>query len=315
MKLLVGLLIGVGLLLLYSLGFTAWANARWPAQGRFVAADGNVRLHVLDSATSGRPVLLLHGASVNARDLWTSLGPGLEDRYQVMALDRPGMGHSGRPANAHLLSEQARAAARVIEDNGRGPAIVVAQSLGSATALRLALDRPDLVAGLVLIAPASHPYPGPNAWHAQLAATPVIGPIFAWLLVPVLGPPMSEAGVQGSFGPADPPTDYAGQIGLALLFRPSQFLANGQDIVATKSEFAIQAQRYGEITAPTVILTSDQDTVVSPRIHALALAQDIPAAELVTLPGAGHAPQWTRSDACIAAVDRIATMAATAAER
>ena len=307
MKILIGVLIGLGLLMLYSLGYTAWANARWPAQGRFVEANG-VRLHVLDSATPGQPVLLLHGASVNARDLWTALGSGLDDRYQVLAMDRPGMGHSERPANAHLLSEQARAAARVIEDNGRGPAIVVAQSLGSATALRLALDRPDLVAGLVLIAPASHPYPGPNAWHAQLAATPVIGPVFAWLFVPILGPPMSEAGVRGSFGPADPPNGYADQVGLPLLFRPSQFLANGQDVVATKTEFSAQAPRYGEIGAPMVILTSDRDTVVSPRIHAQALAQEVPAAELVTLPGAGHAPQWTRADACIAAVDRIATM-------
>lgn len=308
MKILIGLLIGLGLLTLYSLGFTAWANARWPAEGRFVEADG-ARLHVLDSRTAGRPVLLIHGASVNARDLWTSLGPGLEGRYQVMAMDRPGIGHSGRPANAQHLAVQARAAARVIEDNGRGPAIVVAQSLGSATALRLALDRPDLVAGLVLIAPASHPYPGPNAWHARLAATPVIGPVFAWLFVPILGPPMSESGVRGSFGPADPPSGYADQVGLPLLFRPSQFVANGRDVVATKAEFPAQAPRYPDITAPTVILTSDRDTVVSPRLHAQALAQEIPAAELVTLPGAGHAPQWTRGDACIAAVDRIAAMA------
>lgn len=313
MKILTGFLIGLGLLLLYSLGFTAWANARWPAEGRFVEAEG-ARLHVLDSATAGPPVLLIHGASVNSRDLWTSLGSSLAERYQVLAMDRPGTGHSGRPPNAHQLAVQARAAARVIEDNGRGPAIVVAQSLGSATALRLALDRPDLVAGLVLIAPASHPYPGPNAWHARLAATPVAGPIFAWLFVPLLGPPMSEAGVRGSFGPADPPTGYADQVGLPLLFRPSHFLANGQDVVATKAEFPAQAARYPEIAAPTVILTSDRDTVVSPRLHAQALARDIPAAELVTLPSAGHAPQWTRADACVAAVDRIATMAEASPE-
>jgi len=49
-------------------------------------------------------------------------------------------------------------------------------------------------------------------------------------------------------------------------------------------------------------------------LHAQALARDIPAAELVTLPSAGHAPQWTRADACVAADDRIATMAEASPE-
>jgi pimeloyl-ACP methyl ester carboxylesterase len=176
--------------------------------------------------------------------------------------------------------------------------------------LRLALDYPELVAGLVLLAPASHPYPGGNAWHARLGATPVIGQAFAWLFVPVVGPPMGSAGVPAGFAPASPPADYAERVGLGLLFRPSQFVANAQDVTATNAEFTAQAPRYPEITAPTIILTPDRDSVVSPRIHAQALAGDIPAAELITLQGAGHAPHWTQPQACLAAIDRVAAMAA-----
>jgi len=185
----------------------------------------------------------------------------------------------------------------------------VAQSLGAATALRLALDYPELVDGLVLLAPASHPYPGGNAWHARLGATPVLGEVFAWLFVPVAGPLMSTGGAQSVFTPAAPPDNYSERIGLPLLFRPGHFLANARDVVATNPEFAAQAPRYGDIATPTIILMPDRDLVVSPRIHAQALAAQIPAAELITLPGSGHAPQWTRSEACVAAIDRIAAMA------
>jgi pimeloyl-ACP methyl ester carboxylesterase len=302
----------------FSAGYTLWANAQWPAEGRFVSAQG-ARVHVLDSgAPEGETlgtVLLIHGASVNARDLYESLGTGLRDTYRVLAMDRPGIGHSARAPQAQRLEVQARLAAQVIEDAGGSPVIVLAQSLGSATALRLALDRPDLVAGLVLLAPASHPYPGGNAWHAELGATPVLGAAFAWLFVPVVGPPMGQSGVPAGFAPAQPPVDYAQRVGLGLLFRPSQFVANAQDVVATNAEFTAQAPRYPEITAPTIIITPDRDAVVSPRIHAQALAAAIPAAELITLQGAGHAPQWSRPEACLAAVDRIAAMAGTRADR
>lgn len=310
-----GLIIGavVTALFVYSIAYTAWANMTWPPLGRFVSADGT-RIHVIDSAAENpadtRPTLLMiHGASGNARDMWESLGPGLRDHFRVLAMDRPGMGHSGRPPHAEQLAVQARIAAAVIEDAGTGPVYVVAQSLGSATALRLALDRPDLVRGLVLIAPAANPYPGRNAWYAELASTPVVGPVFTWLFVPVLGPLMSGSGTQAVFKPADPPEGYAQTIGLPLLFRPSQFMANASDVVATKSEFTAQSPRYADITVPTIILTGDTDSVVSPRLHAQALAATIPAAELVTLPGAGHAPHWSRTQACISAIDRIAAMA------
>jgi pimeloyl-ACP methyl ester carboxylesterase len=301
----------------FSVAYTLWANATWPPAGRFVTAPG-ARVHVLDSGSPSVPaptVLLVHGASVNARDLYESLGPGLRQRYRVLAMDRPGIGHSNRPPQAEQLAVQAALAASVIAESGAESAIVVAQSLGAATALRLALDFPDRVDGLVLLAPASHPYPGGNAWHAELGATPILGPAFAWLFVPVVGPPLGQAGVPAGFAPAEPPQDYAQRVGLGLLFRPSQFVANAQDVVATNREFAAQSPRYPSIAAPTIIITPDRDNVVSPTIHAQALAAAIPAAELITLPGAGHAPQWSRPEACLAAVDRIAAMAAAPRER
>jgi pimeloyl-ACP methyl ester carboxylesterase len=299
-------LAGAAAVLSYGSAYAAWANARWPAQGRFLEVDGT-RLHVVE-AGDGAPVLCLHGASANAREFAASIAPHAGAGLRLLMLDRPGHGHSARPAGAHRLEVQARLAAGALEAMKTGPALILAHSLGCATALRLALDRPDLVRGLVLVSPASHPYPGANAWHAHLAATPVIGPLFVRLAVPLAGPTMSGSAVANTFRPSTPPAGYARASGLGLLFRPRTFLANARDVVATKAEFEAQYFRYPEIEAPTVILTAEKDAVVSPKIHASALARTLPNAELVTIPGAGHMPHHARPEAVIAALRRLAEM-------
>jgi pimeloyl-ACP methyl ester carboxylesterase len=300
------LLLLVGALGVYGGAYAAWANARWPAEGRFVRV-GEARLHVMEQG-EGPVVFGLHGASANALELWGPLAPRLEGQFRFIAMDRPGLGHSTRPPGSERLEVQASLAAAVLQDAGGGPAIIVAHSLGAATALRLALDRPDLVRALVLLSPASHPYPGDNAWYVRLAATPVVGPLFCATVVPAVAPFMSSSAVEGTFRPAEPPPNYADEAGLGLLFRPGAFCANSRDVTATKREFALQAPRYPEIDIPVIVITADRDRVVSPALHAEALVRDIPAAELVTLPGVGHMPQRVRPDAVVNAIERAAAM-------
>jgi len=288
------------------------AEARWPAQGRFVDAD-DAKLHVREAGPeNAQRVLLIHGASANLRELWGPIGDKLKDDHRVIAMDRPGYGYSARPAReAQKLSVQARLAARVLDGK---PALVVAHSLGCAVALRLALDFPELVEGLVLISPASHPYPGDNAWWARLAAARLAGPAFCWTLIPLVGPAMSTGGVANNFYPAPTPANYYEDAGVGLFFRPRTFRASAQDVVATQAEFAAQAPFYPEILAHTIIITTDKDKVVSPQRHARGLARDLPAAELVIAPGAGHMPHRLRPDLVLAAIRRVQAMEAPVAE-
>jgi pimeloyl-ACP methyl ester carboxylesterase len=286
----------------YGSAYAAWANARFPAHGRRVQVTG-ARLHVVERG-EGPPVALLHGASANAREFEHSVVP-LLDGYRTLAFDRPGHGHSTRPHSAEKLTIAAGLIAEGLRALDARPAVIVAHSLGSATALRLALDHPDQVAGLVLIAPASHPYPGLNAWHARWAAKPLIGPLFSRLGPPVVGPLIAPGAVAHTFAPAAAPEGYADQSGLALLFRPKTFRANAQDLLASKAEFAAQYFRYDEITCPVTILTAETDRVVSPRIHAAQLKRAMAQAELITVPGAGHMPHQVRPQAVAAAVARV----------
>lgn len=303
------------LLAAHARAYISRVDAKWPPAGRFVEADG-ARLHVREAGMAGSPrLLLIHGASSNLLELWGPLADEFSPLHRVIAYDRPGMGHSTRPARAgETLAVQARMAARVLEETGSGPAIVVGHSLGAAVSLRLAMERPELVSGLVLIAPACHPYPHPPAWWARLSAAPLIGHAFCGLLIPWLGPLLSSASIANNFWPAAVPVSYANDAGVALIFRPRAFRASAQDVVASKREFAAQAPRYGDLFTPTIVITAEKDKIVSPKRHARALAGEMPAAELVIAPDTGHMPHRLRTDLVIAAIRRINEMTSAPAQ-
>ena len=88
-------------------------------------------------------LVLVHGFTQTGRS-WAPLLPLLGDRFEVVAPDLPGHGTRGDVrAGIH------EAARRLGEDGGQ--AIYVGYSMGGRVALRLALDRPDLVQRLVLV--------------------------------------------------------------------------------------------------------------------------------------------------------------------
>lgn len=283
----------------------------FPPLGRFIEANG-ARVHIVERGPTDAPrVLLVHGASANARELLSPLLPLAED-HRLIAMDRPGYGYSSRPRDAQKLGVQAKIVASVLEQTG-GPAILVGHSLGVSVILRVAIERPDLVRGLVLLSPASHPWPWKNAWWVELAATPVLGPLFVWTFVPLAAPLMAPAGIANVFAPAPVPTGYAQDAGVALAFRPRAFRSSSSDVHAANKEFAVQAPRYPEIIAPTVIVTTDKDRVVSPKIHARSLSQELSVAEMVVATGAGHMPHRVRTDLVINAVKRVDALASAPA--
>ncbi|MEA2930788.1 MAG: hypothetical protein QOG38_3216, partial [Hyphomicrobiales bacterium] len=152
--------------------------------------------------------------------------------------------------------------------------------------------------------------PGGIAWFYRLASAPVIGPLFARTIVLPLAFPFLDTLARTVFAPQVMPAEYARRSALALLLRPTVFVANARDVAALKESVTRQAPRYGEITAPTIIITGDRDTIVSPDIHARALAAALPHARLIVLPGVGHAVQHVAADLVVAEIGRLATAAA-----
>ena len=101
----------------------------------------------------GEPVVLVHGLSGSAAN-WVELLPELAERHRVLAVDLPGHGRSERPPRGAGVTDFVAAVAAVIEREDAGPALLAGHSFGGLVAVRLAQTRPELVRGLLLIAPA-----------------------------------------------------------------------------------------------------------------------------------------------------------------
>jgi pimeloyl-ACP methyl ester carboxylesterase len=211
------------------------------------------------------------------------------------------LGFSGRPRGAQRLGVQAAFAAGVLEQTVGAPAVIVGHSFGGAVALRLALDRPELVRALVLFAPVSRPWPGQTAWYNRLAARPLIGPVFAQA-VRLVGPLRAGGALSNTFRPQPAPRTYGAELGAALLFRPHSFRANARDLAFLNAELEAQAPRYGQIRAPVRILFGDSDHVVTHTRHGLALAQAVRDGEAKILPGVGHMPHRAAPEAALAMI-------------
>src|SRR3954464_3024851 len=83
--------------------------------GRFVEVDG-ARVHYI-ARGKGRPVVLIHGNGTMAEDfVICGLVNQLAKSYRVIAVDRPGFGHTGRPRyRLWTASAQAHLVHRVLE--------------------------------------------------------------------------------------------------------------------------------------------------------------------------------------------------------
>jgi dienelactone hydrolase len=92
----------------------------------------------------------------------------------LLAPDRLGFGGSERGRAEPSLASQAAALAAVLESEPGPPAVVVGHSLGGPIAARLAIDRPDLVAGLLLVAPSIDPAEERHRWYNIAGATVVV---------------------------------------------------------------------------------------------------------------------------------------------
>jgi pimeloyl-ACP methyl ester carboxylesterase len=288
----------------------AWLERIHRPAGRLVPVAGG-RLHVVELSPPripvGLPVVLLHGASGNLEDQRLTLGYALAVRRRVILIDRPGHGFSDRPGGNADASpgRQAALIAQALSEVGVARAIILGHSWSGALAAALALDFPERVAGLVLLSPVTHPWPGGISWYNALAATPAIGPLFVRALALPLGLVMIGNAIANTFAPQRPPPDYARRSASRLVLRPAEFIANAQDIAMLKSFVTAQVPRYRAINAPTAVITGARDTVVSVDLHARAVAALVPGARLVLLEGIGHMPQHAAADAIVAEIDRL----------
>ncbi|MEJ1160244.1 alpha/beta fold hydrolase [Prosthecomicrobium sp. N25] len=291
-------------------------EAAYPPVGRFAEAAG-VRLHYVDllpdvpDGPEAPAIVFIHGASGNLRDPLLAFRGALEGRHRLVFVDRPGHGWSDRGGDPEIAApaRQAEVIAALLKRIGVARAVVVGHSWGGSVAAALALGHPELTAGLVFVAPATHPWPGGVAWYYKAAAQPLFGSLFARTLVMPIGSASLEQGLKGVFDPNPEPEGYVEKAAVPLLFRPREFIANAEDVFRLNGYLELQAPRYGEIRVPTAILSGNRDSVVYEELHSGGLARAIAGSHLIWLPNVGHMPHHAATDTVVAAIEEVANLA------
>jgi pimeloyl-ACP methyl ester carboxylesterase len=280
----------------------------YPAQGEAIEVVG-ATLNIVDIGprdATGLPVVMIHGASSNLETMRQPLGEMLAKNHRVILIDRPGHGWSTRANLADSTPAiQGRMIDEALEKLGVNKAIFVVHSWAGALGARMALDCPQRVAGLVMLAPVTYPWPGGVGWYNKLVTTSVIGPLLAYTITLPLGYFLTEPGARGVFLPQVMPADFVAKTATPLLLRPREFLANAWDLVTLKAAVNEQAPHYAAIKAPTVVIAGDADKTVSPRIHSRPFAAVVPNARLIVLPGVGHMVQYAAPHLVVREIDAM----------
>ena len=142
---------------------------------------GNRTMHYVKVGDDKLPlVLFVHGSPGSLSSFKSFLADStLLDKAMLIAVDRPGFGFSGFGRAERSLEKQAALLKPILEKykNNR-PITLVGHSLGGPVIARIAMDYPDLVDGLVMVAPSIDPDLEPNEWFRAPLATPFL----KWLL-------------------------------------------------------------------------------------------------------------------------------------
>ena len=297
----------IGLALLTQAGVLVLQRS-YPQAGETVAVEG-ARLNVVDLGprhSFDPPIVLIHGASSNLEVMRKPLGERLAERFRVILIDRPGHGWSDRDGEMGSTPDvQAQMLAEALGQLGVGRAILVVHSWSGALGARMALDAPERLAGLVMLAPVTHPWRGGVGRYNRIVATPLIGRLIAHTVTLPLGLLLVASGARNVFLPQLMPDGFVRDSATALLLRPREFRANARDLVTLKQAVIEQAPRYGEIKLPVTILAGDADQTVSTEIHARAFARAVPQTKLVVLEGIGHMVQQAVPERVIAEIEAM----------
>jgi pimeloyl-ACP methyl ester carboxylesterase len=309
---LVALAVVIGVLVAVTSVGVARIEAAHPPSGQFIVVEG-LRLHMAEvglerSSPGSEPaVVLIHGASGNMEDMRLALGQKLAASHRVILIDRPGHGWSSRPADDSYASpaRQAELVAEALSQLGVKRAILVGHSWGGAFATAYALRFPDRTAGLVLLSAVTHPWAADPGWYNNIASLPYIGTLFLRTLVYPLSFFLADGVSRIVFAPQAVPEDYVRRAAIRLVLRPKTFFANARDLALLKGFISAQVPSYADLRSPTIIMTGDCDTVVSPEINACALAATLPGAKLVFLKGVGHMPHHAAPQTIAAAIEEL----------
>ncbi len=260
-------------------------------------------MHVEAWTGTGRPVAVIPGL-FGAAFTFRKVLPLLVARgFRPIVIEPLGTGFSSRPPKAdYSLTAQAHRMAAVLDSLGSGPVLVLAHSLGAAMAFRLAVDRPDLVRGIVSL----------EGGPTEEATTPMFRSAMRYLPWVKLfgGINLVRRKVRGMLldSSGDPSWVTDGIVLGYTLGEARDFNATLKTFLAMSRarEPAKLAPRLGDIKCPVTLIvgTAQHDGDVPPQEVAL-MSHAIRSFTVDSEQGAGHYLQEERPAAVVSALEQL----------
>ena len=267
-------------------------------QSHFIDVNGAV--HYMEAGDGGPVLILIHGIGASYLS-WYPVFSSLGENHRVIAIDLIGHGFTpphGRKASVRSNSEMLASFADAITDE---QVILVGNSMGGLIAILTALDRPELVAGLILVNPA---LPIVSVKSLSLDSQRL-----AWPLVPILGTSAAryyyhertiEEEVDETFelvlsrGAEINPLHRAAAIEMARARREMEWsIPAFTEAARSIARELASARRFRkllhQVSQPTLLIHGTEDRVVHPS-SALWAAHERPDWDFELIKEMGHTP-------------------------
>ncbi|TYB60173.1 alpha/beta hydrolase [Nonomuraea sp. PA05] len=267
---------------------------------RWAALDGD-HVHYLDfGGPPGGPVVIaVHGLGGSVLN-WLAIAPLLTGECRLLAPDLAGHGLTRTRNRCSTVAASRLLLDRFVEHVAGGPVILMGNSMGGMVSLLEAAERPETVAGLILLDAAT-------SFGPALPA-PMVAAVFALYTAPWLGAVVrarrwaltaeTAVGFMLRVCCADPsrvpPDIVAEHVRLTrhraeLAYAEQDFLQAARSVVRTAAGLSYRAA-IRSVRAPALLVHGDRDLLV-PVAGSRALVRSHPSWQLVILGGVGHTPQ------------------------
>jgi pimeloyl-ACP methyl ester carboxylesterase len=184
-------------------------------------------IHYVHSGDNAKPlVVFVHGSPGSLSAFIDFMADTvLLEKAQLITTDRPGFGYSNFGVAEPSLQKQAALLKPILEKYKENrPIILVGHSLGGPVIARMAMDFPELIDGLVLVAASIDPELEPNeTWFRAPLATPFL----SWIL-------------------------------------PRSFRASNEEIYQLKPQLHQMMPLWKTISCPVIVVQGDKDSLVAP---------------------------------------------------
>jgi pimeloyl-ACP methyl ester carboxylesterase len=256
-----------------------------------IASVCGADLYYETHGASGDPTVLVHGSLVDHHN-WDAVVDPLAHGLQILTYDRRGYGRSSGPPRLRAVRDDAGDLAGLLEATGLYPAHIVTHSYAGAVALRLAVERPELVRSLSMHEPPmvglldTDPVSAVEG-HRLLEGVAQVRELLRKGAVEVAARAIVQA--------------FSVQEGAWERLRPEVRRMALRHAVQWGEEFADpeavapDLTGVGDVLVPVLLTTGEQSPRFLKRISS-ALAASLRNATETTIPDAGHAPQVTSPD-------------------